>query len=152
MIVYYSLNGATKKYADTLGKMIGESVHRLVENKTASMAIGALKAALGMSSKVKSIPHIEDGSLIYILSPIWASNFHPAIQYYLKNTDLSGKKIVLIFTCRTANKDTYNEKISKTINRRNCAVKEIFYFAIDPENPPGNDKIENDIKSVLSNI
>ena len=103
-----------------------------------------------MSSKVKNIPHTKDESIIYILSPIWASNFPPAIQYYLKNTDLSGKNIVLVFTCRTANKDTYNEKISKTINKNNCIVKETFYFAIDPENPPGSEKIENDIKSVLS--
>jgi len=58
----------------------------------------------------------------------------------------------LVFTCRTANKDTYNEKISKTINKNNCIVKGTFYFAIDPENPPGSEKIENDIKSVLSNI
>ena len=150
MIVYYSLNGATKKYAKLLGETIGECIYRLEEKKSTNIAVGALKAALGMSSKVKSIPHAGDESLIYILSPIWASNFHPAIQYYLKNTDLSGKKIVLIFTCRTANKDTYNEKISKTINRRNCNVKGIFYFAIDPENPPGNEKIENDIKSVIS--
>ena len=152
MIVYYSLNGSTKKYADTLGKTIGESVHRLEEKKNASIAVGALKAALGMSSKVKNIPHTKDESIIYILSPIWASNFPPAIQYYLKNTDLSGKNIVLVFTCRTVNKDTYNEKISKTINKNNCIVKETFYFAIDPENPPGSEKIENDIKSVLSNI
>ena len=150
MIVYYSLNGTTKKYAELLGKAIKERIYRLEENKSTSIAVGALKAALGMSSKVKNIPHAHDESLIYILSPIWASNFHPAIQYYLKNTDLSGKKIVLIFTCRTANKDTYNEKISRTIDRRNCNVKEIFYFAIDPENPPGSEKIENDIKSVLN--
>ncbi len=102
IIVYYSLEGNTEYVADTIAENLRVPTLRLVPVKdyptgNSSKYIWGGKSVV-FGEKPKLIPYqfdAKDYDTIIIGTPIWASSFTPPIKTFLKENDLSSKKIAL---------------------------------------------------------
>jgi hypothetical protein len=56
----------------------------------------------------------EDYDLLIIGTPVWAFTLTPAIRTYLRNNDLSGKKVALFFTLGI--------RLGQTVEKTKCLM------------------------------
>ncbi len=93
-IVYYSKDNNTRTGAKFLHEKVGGEIIELIEKRKGNF----LQALLKKGSKLKGNPWaaIEEASLVYLMSPIWASNGVPAMNAFLKKADLKGKDCIII--------------------------------------------------------
>jgi flavodoxin len=93
-IVYYSKDNNTRTGAKLLQKKVGGDIIELIEKKKGNF----LQSLLKKGSKLKDEPWkaIEGASVIYLMSPIWASNGVPAMNTFLEKADLKGKECIII--------------------------------------------------------
>jgi flavodoxin len=104
VIYYYSLEGNTQSIAKRIAEGTKRDICRLVSKK--SYPKNGLKYFFGgMDVTLKRCPKIEpltknpeSYDLIVLATPVWASSFTPAIRSFLKDHNLSGKKIILVAT------------------------------------------------------
>ncbi len=103
LVVYYSRTGKTKFVAETIAAELGSDLEDIVDLKNREGKMGWMSATRDASgeketqiSPTKKAP--KDYDLIIIGTPVWAFSTTPAIRTYLKNNDLSGKKVALFFT------------------------------------------------------
>jgi flavodoxin len=103
LVVYYSRTGKTKFVAETIATELGSDIEEIVDLKSREGKIGWMSATRDASSEketpiapTKQAP--KDYDLIIIGTPVWAFNLTPAIRTYIKNNDLSAKKVALFFT------------------------------------------------------
>lgn len=94
VIVYYSKDNNTRTGAKVLGERIGAKVVELKEVKKGNF----IQALRKKSSKLEGKPweEIVDAKMIYLMSPIWASNGVPAMNAFLDKADLEAKEITII--------------------------------------------------------
>lgn len=103
-IIYYSWTGKTDAVAKVLQQITESDLLRLEEVKPRTSSplsfIGACGSALfGGKSKLRPLAaDLKDYDTIYLGSPIWAGHNAPAINAFISNTDLSGKKVYLLIT------------------------------------------------------
>lgn len=100
LIIYYSLNGNTKKIAEMLQQ---ETDATLEEIKTIESYIGDYETIVEQGHKeVKNgfMPEIQELSvdlseydIIILGTPVWWYTFAPAVKTFLNQYDLSGKHI-----------------------------------------------------------
>ncbi|HKL41077.1 MAG TPA: hypothetical protein VJ962_00625 [Clostridia bacterium] len=93
-IVYYSKDNNTRTAANLLKGHVGGEVIELIELKKGNF----LQALLKKGSKLKNDPWkgIEGGTLIYLMSPIWASNGVPAMNAFLQKAELNEKECIIV--------------------------------------------------------
>lgn len=93
-IVYYSKDNNTRTGAKLLQEKVGGEIIELIEKRKGNF----LQALFKMGSRLKGKPWeaIEKADLIYLMSPIWASNGVPAMNAFLKKADLNNKKCIII--------------------------------------------------------
>jgi flavodoxin len=103
LVVYYSRTGKTKFVAETIAAELGSEIEEIVDLKNRDGKLGWMSATQDASREketqiapTKKVP--KDYDLLIIGSPVWAFNLTPAIRTYIKNNDLSGKKVALFFT------------------------------------------------------
>jgi hypothetical protein len=103
-VVFYSYDGSTRVAANVIAVKFSAELFELEEVKKRgrsklSFVAAGFAAVSGKKSKLKSIYEVELKSVdrIYIGTPIWASKPVPAINTFLKNSDIENKEIV-IFT------------------------------------------------------
>ena len=82
---------------------LGSDIEEIVDLKNREGKIGWMSATQDASrGKETDIAPItknpKDYELLIIGTPVWAFTLTPAIRTYLKNNDLSGKKVALFFT------------------------------------------------------
>ena len=105
IVVYYSLEGNTKFAAEKIADRLGADLLQL-DVKTPYPTKGLKKFFHGGRSAIRTeMPelkpyefHPEDCGRIIIGFPVWASNVTPPIRTFIRDNDLSGKKIAA-FTC-----------------------------------------------------
>lgn len=93
-IVYYSKDNNTRTAAKLLHNKVGGEIIELKEKRKGNF----LQALLKKGSKLKGQPWkaIEGASLVYLMSPIWASNGVPAMNTFLRSADLNQKECMII--------------------------------------------------------
>lgn len=94
VIVYYSKHNNTRTGAKILGERIGANLIELKERKNGNF----IQAIRKRSSKLEGKPWeaIAEAEIIYLMSPIWASNGVPAINAFLDRADLKDKEVIII--------------------------------------------------------
>lgn len=103
-IYYYSLEGNTQMIAEQIAEGTQRDVCRLVAER--SYPKNGLKYFFGgMDVVLKRTPKLEPLTkrpetfdLIVLATPVWADSYAPAIRSFLKEHNLSGKKIILVAT------------------------------------------------------
>ena len=119
LVIYYSLTGNTDKIAQELS-LKGYETRRVYEKKKMPKSffwmvfIGGFRA--GMHLKGKLINYDNDVSKydeVVIISPIWNGLTPPAINSVLKQTDLSNKKLIFIFSAGSGEAPKMTSKINK---------------------------------------
>ena len=103
LVVYYSRTGNAKFVAETIAAELGSDVEEIVDMKSREGKIGWISAGRDATGSketkiapTKKVP--SDYDLLIIGTPVWAWSPTPAIRTYIKNNDLSGRKVALFFT------------------------------------------------------
>lgn len=114
MVIYYSLGGKTKTYAEKLADALGDKAFRLEGVSKSKNVVFAAFIALVTGGKVKTLPVIEDDTL-YLCTPIWVGKPAPFVMYCLKKVNVSGKKIHFVLTCADADPAKYVSELEGSL-------------------------------------
>jgi len=109
LVVFYSLEGNCRFLADCISKAINADVMELKPKKDVESK-GFMKYVWGgrqavMKTKPELLAtniNVAEYDLIFIGTPVWASTYTPAINTFLSDNDLKGKKLA-IFCCYDGN-------------------------------------------------
>jgi flavodoxin len=109
LVVYYTRTGNAKFVAETIAAELGSDIEEIVDQKKRAGPLGWVSAGRDSTQEKEAqiVPtklSPQNYDLIIIGTPIWAWRPTPAIRTYLKQNDLSGKKIALFFTMDNAPK------------------------------------------------
>ncbi len=103
VIVYYSLEGSTKRVAEYISRKFDiEAIE--IQSKKKYPKSGASKYIVGSYDVIKkSTPIINDVELdeydlVILGSPIWVGTFAPPIRTLIESGKLSGKKVCYFYT------------------------------------------------------
>ncbi|MGI6213906.1 MAG: flavodoxin family protein [Christensenellales bacterium] len=124
LIVYYSYSGSCKVAAEYLQEKLGGEVLFLAEEKPFKKSImGCIQGIIStmFNKKTALAVNIADkvaaSDLIYLISPIWGGKTPPAINAFLAEADLEGKK-VNVLTVQGDEKLAGSEKVFLSIKDR----------------------------------
>lgn len=146
--VYFSLDGNAHDTAKKIAGLIGADLLRLEPVKAypkgkSKYFFGGMGAVFG--AKPKLVPYrfcADDYDLLIIGTPIWAGNFTPPIKTFLREQNLSNKKVAL-YTCSLGGgSDKCFTKLKKEL--KDCTV----ITTLELIEPLGNPQKENDRKIV----
>ena len=103
LVVYYSRTGNARFVAETIAAEIGADIEEVIDLKKRSGALGFLgggfAARFGKRTKIAPSKKSPAGyDLVIVGTPVWAGRPSPAITTYLRNNDLSGKKVAVFFS------------------------------------------------------
>jgi flavodoxin len=111
LVVYYSRTGNAKFVAEKVASELKAETEEVVDLKNRRGWLGFLRAGYDATrsketriEKMQKLP--KDYDLIVIGTPVWNSRLTPAIRTYLKDNDLSEKKVAIFST----NEGRGNEK------------------------------------------
>ena len=111
LVVYYSRTGNAKFVAEKVALELKADTEEVVDLKNRRGWFGFLRAGYDATrsketkiEKTQKLP--KDYDLIVVGSPVWNSRLTPAIRTYLKDNNLSGKKVAIFST----NEGRGNEK------------------------------------------
>jgi flavodoxin len=110
LVVYYTRTGNAKFVADLIASQLGSDIEEIIDKKSRGGPLGWVSAGKDSTqeketeiAQIKLSPTNYD--LVIIGTPIWAWRPTPAIRTYIKQNDLSGKKIAFFFTMDNAPKE-----------------------------------------------
>ncbi|HOP25760.1 MAG TPA: flavodoxin [Candidatus Sabulitectum sp.] len=122
LVVYYSLEGNTKLVADAVANALEADTVRLVpaDQPSASGAAryfwGGRAAIMKKAPKLEPLEFIpEEYDLVFLGTPVWAWTFAPPIRSFLRDHDLSGKKVAL-FCCHGGGPGKAIEKLESAVS------------------------------------
>ncbi len=101
-VVFFSRDGSTRVLAKLIEKDKGAELIELRDPKDRHDIIGFIKGGFQASAKrqvkLDGEPwkQAEACDLLYLCTPIWASNGTPALNTFLRQADLNGRRIVII--------------------------------------------------------
>ena len=136
-VIYYSRDNSTKQAAEMLGEKLKAKILELKE-KTSRKGIfgflsGGFQAVRGKSSKLVDTPwdEISQFETLYLMTPVWAGKGTPAMNTFLENADLSGKKIVIVTIQADPNfggSDKTHEYLRTRAEDKNGTVEKCYAF------------------------
>ena len=93
-IVFFSKDGNTRTSAKFLAEKTGADIVELKEKRKGGM----FKAMMKKPSKLLDNPEntIVNSDVVYIMTPIWASNGTPAVNAFCAAADFSGKTVNIV--------------------------------------------------------
>ena len=103
LVVYYTRTGTAKFVAETVAAELGSDVEEIVDLKKRAGTLGWISAGKDASGeKLTEIAPAKrdpaDYDLVVLGTPVWAWRPTPALRTYLKQNDLSGKKVAVFLT------------------------------------------------------
>lgn len=154
-IVYYSLEGNTDYAAQTISKTLNASTLRIHPKKSYPSS-GFRKFLWGGKSAVMAeTPELEPYEFnsdafdrVIIGFPVWAGTIAPPIRTFVKENDLTGKRIAA-FACQSGNGA---QKAFATL--RECLGSSTFeaeLVLIDPKDKPSNEN-EQKLKAFCTQL
>lgn len=128
VVLYYSLEGTTKKVAEYIARQIGADIAEVKPLKEIK-AKGFLKYVLGGGQVIwKKKPalkpltvNLEDYDTVLLGTPIWAGTLTPPILSLLERGYLKNKKIAY-FYCHKGGADQAVEKAQALIEKHNAFI------------------------------
>lgn len=108
LVVYYSRTGNNRTIAKAIASKLSADIDEIIDKKNRQGRLNWLLA--GRDSRAGKLTEIgyqknpQDYDTIIIGSPIWAWNPIPPLRTYLKEVDLTGKRVAF-FICSKS--DTY---------------------------------------------
>jgi flavodoxin len=103
LVVYYSRSGNTRFVAEKISQKIGGDIEEIIDKKRRKgplgFLIGGFDATRGRITEIAEIKKSPiDYDLIVVGTPMWNKRITPAVRTYLKNNNLSKKKVALFCT------------------------------------------------------
>jgi len=103
LVVYYTRTGKTKGVAENIAAQLSADIEEIVDQKKRAGPIGWLNAGKAATreetTEIASLKYSPSNyDLIVFGTPVWAWRPTPAIRTYIKQNDLSGKKVALFLT------------------------------------------------------
>ena len=128
IVLFYSLEGNTKKVATLLSKKMNVPCEEIKPKKDLKSK-GFSKYLWGgqqviMNKKPELMPlkaNLDDYDTVFIGSPIWAGSFAPGIKTLLEDGMLKGKKIAF-FYCHDGGPGKAEDKIIKAVEVNNKLI------------------------------
>lgn len=148
VVVYYSLEGGTKRYAEIMAKELGADLISLIPEKEVPKSSFRKYLWGGKSVIFKERPKLMNGTLdvskydlILLGTPIWAGTFTAPMNTFIHDTKIHGKKVAL-FACHAGG----------GVGKCFSSIKEqlagnIFIGEVDFLNPGDKGTDENDKKA-----
>ncbi|ONI46232.1 hypothetical protein AN641_02015 [Candidatus Epulonipiscioides gigas] len=131
LVVYYSLQGNTKKVAEIIADELGADLLEIKPIKPYSV-MSALTIGKAQIKK-SAAPEIQNTNVelnkyheIIIGTPVWWFTFAPPIRAFIRKHDLSRKPIKL-FCTHAGNKGTALEDLKNFIGDKNIRSTKDFY-------------------------
>ena len=116
LIVYYSRTGTTRMVAEKLAKLLEADIEEIRERKERAGALGFLvgikDSILDKPAELISTHTIEGRDIIIIGMPVWADAPPPAVRAFVRQYDLTGKKIFAFCTHRGSGGDKTFAKLA----------------------------------------
>ena len=146
LIVYYSLEGNTKYAAEQAAALLHadllelQPVKAYPSGKVSKFFWGGKSAV--MAEKPDLQPYSFDPSAydrIIFASPVWASNFAPPLRTFIRDNDLSGKRIAAI-ACQGGN--GAEKAFAKMKDALGIATLEAELVLIDPKARPNEENAQ----------
>uniref|UniRef100_UPI003562675C flavodoxin n=1 Tax=Ilyobacter sp. TaxID=3100343 RepID=UPI003562675C len=114
LIVYYSLQGNTKRVAEMISEKIKADILELKPkanyNFTSAVTLGLAHIKTKYVIKLEPLYiDLSKYSEIYIGTPVWWYTFAPPIRSFIENNNLKNKNIRLFSTNRGANGKTFDD-------------------------------------------
>lgn len=121
LVVYYSLTGNTKLIAEKIAATTNADI-LAIKPKDELNPKGFMKYLKGgKQACMKKQPEIlpleknpQDFEMLIIGTPVWASNFAPALRTFFTNNKLTNKKIAL-FCCHCGGKGNVFSKMKEAL-------------------------------------
>jgi flavodoxin len=153
-VIYYSLEGNTKKVANRISEKLNADIYELKEINSSVPKTGFLKFVWGGKQVVmKQKPDLEELNInideydcLFIGTPVWAATYSPAVRSFFSKYTIKGKKVG-IFCCHSGG-------LGNTIqNMKNCLINNEVIAEIAVIDPIKNDvKANKQIDEWLNNI
>jgi flavodoxin len=116
LVIYYSRSGDTRFVAEKISQEIGGDVEEIIDKKRRNGLLGfvlsgydATRGKVTKIAEMKKSP--KDYDLIVVGTPMWNKRITPAVRTYLKNNNLSEKRVALFCT----NLGSQPERVFKTL-------------------------------------
>lgn len=124
LVVYYSREGHTKLVAEKLAKKFNADLEQLIDKKKRTGPIGfsgaGKDAVAGNLTKLKSLKHNpQEYDIILIGTPSWFGNVTPAVRTFIKENNLSGKKIGVFGTAHLTGVENALKQAVELIGKEN---------------------------------
>lgn len=120
IIVYYSLEGSTRKVAEKIAKEINadllelQMVKEVPKKGFMKFMEGGRQASFGVCPKLKSYSFsISDYDRVIIGTPVWAGKPAPAINTFLKENELNYKVSAVFTLSGSGNNEGCLKKLKK---------------------------------------
>ena len=128
IVLFYSLEGNTKKVATLLSKKMNVPCEEIkpikdLKSKGFSKYLWGGQQVI-MNKKPELMPlkaNLDDYDTVFIGSPIWAGSFAPGIKTLLEDGMLKGKKIAF-FYCHDGGPGKAEDKIIKAVEVNNKLI------------------------------
>ena len=137
LIVYYSRTGTTRMVAERLAKLLEADIEEIRERKERAGAlgffIGIKDSILDKPAELISTHAVEDKDIVIIGMPVWADAPPPAIRAFVKQYDLTGKKIFAFCTHRGSGGEKTFAKLSKMLPEKIIQTLALRSPQKDPE-------------------
>lgn len=134
-IVVFSWTGNTASIAAALQTALNADLSLLNEVKkregSKGFALGGFQASFGLKTKLIEIPDISGADIILLGMPVWASSIPPAINCFLSECDLNGKKVYAFLTQQSENRPAKLEnKLAAKINTKGGELLHTFVLRV----------------------
>lgn len=143
MVIYFSRDGATKKYASVLAEIKGEEIFEIKQQGSLSGKVfSAIGSVLKQEKAIAEFPEISDNEMVYLCSPVWGGGFPPPMRYFVKHANLSGKTIKLLLTCMTLS-NKYVAEYEKQLNEVGAKLSKSILFSSKATPEPPKEELMN---------
>jgi flavodoxin len=114
LVVYYSLQGHTKKVAESIAESRKADIYRIELKRNYNVATALTLGRVHINKKhapaIKSMNlDIDSYDEIIIGTPVWWYTFAPPIRSFIEEFDISGKRVRFFSTHQGANGSTFKD-------------------------------------------
>ena len=142
LVVYYSLEGTTRRVAESIAKATDGDLLALRPRQEIK-ARGFFKYVIGgfqaLTKKKPALHPLEkapqDYDLLFIGTPVWAGHCTPPLRSFFAQTDLQDKAIALFCTYRGGVGSTFEDMRAELESSRILGER-AFAEPVDQEEPP----------------
>jgi flavodoxin len=124
LVVFYSREGHTKLVAEQLVKKFNADLEQLIDKKIRTGPIGfsgaGKDAVAGNLTKLEPLKrNPQEYGIILIGTPSWFGNVTPAVRTFIKDNNLSGKKVGVFGTAHLTGVENALKQAAELISKEN---------------------------------